>query len=156
MWYSAVGCLVTLTLSLLAVPLAAEAPPVGKVYRLGILSGTTASITAGSINQEVFRQGLRELGCVEGQNIAIERRYAEGRYERFPDLAAELVRLQVDVLVAAITPAALVAQHATRTIPLVMVSVHDPVGSGLVASLAQPGGNAIGLSLLSPALVGKQ
>src|SRR5215510_6292860 len=156
MWYSAIGCLVTLILSLLAAPLAAEAPPVAKVYRLGILLGTTAAMTAGSINLEVFRQGLRELGWVEGQNIALEYRGAEGRYERFPDLAAALVRLPVDVLVATITPAALAAQHATSTIPIVMVSVHDPVGSGLVASLAQPGGNVTGLSLLSPALVGKQ
>ena len=156
MWCSAIGWIVTLTLSLLVAPLAAEAQPVAKVYRLGILLGTTAAITTGSINLEVFRQGLRELGWVEGQNIALEYRGAEGRYERFPDLAAALVRLPVDVLVATITPAALAAQHATSTIPIVMVSVHDPVGSGLVASLAQPGGNVTGLSLLSPALVGKQ
>src|SRR5262245_14139260 len=126
MCYSAIGCLVTLTLSLLAAPLAAAAPPVAKVYRLGILLGTRAPITAGSINLEVFRQGLRELGWVEGQNIALEYRGAEGQYERLPALAAELVRLQVDVLLAVTTPAALAAKDATTTIPIVMMRVGDP------------------------------
>jgi putative tryptophan/tyrosine transport system substrate-binding protein len=145
---------VTFSCSFLVMSLAAEAQPARKMYRLGILAGGTASSAAG--NWEVFRQGLRQLGWVEGQNIALEYRWAEGQYERFPDLAAELVRLQVDVIVASITPAALAATHATRTIPIVVVGVHDPVGSGLVASLAQPGGNVTGLSGLSPALVGKQ
>jgi len=151
---SLVWFIVTFTLSLLVVSLAAGAQPAGKVYRIGILAAGTASSTAGVM--EVFRQGLRELGWVEGQTIALEYRWAEGRYERFPDLAAELVRLKVDVLVAPITPAALAAVHATRTIPIVMVTVHNPVGSGLVTSLARPGGNVTGLSLLSPQLVGKQ
>jgi len=151
-----VRCIVTCTLSLLVVSLAAEAQPAGKVYRIGILAADTASSASTTGFMEVFQQGLRDLGWVEGQNIALEYRWAEGRYERFPNLAAELVRLKVDVLVAPITPAALAATHATRTIPIVMVGVHDPVGSGLVASLARPGGNVTGLSLLSPQLVGKQ
>ena len=93
---------------------------------------------------EAFRQGLRELGWIEGQNIAIEVRAAEGKYDRLPGLAAELVRLKVDVIFASSTPAALAAKHATTTIPIVIGRVADPVGSGLVASLARPGGNITG------------
>jgi putative tryptophan/tyrosine transport system substrate-binding protein len=93
-----------------------------------------------------FRQGLRDLGYVEGQNIVIEYRYAEGRAEQLPDLAAELVRLKVDVIVAGGTAAIRAVQHATRTIPIVMAVAYDPVGEGLVASLARPGGNITGLS----------
>jgi putative ABC transport system substrate-binding protein len=95
---------------------------------------------------DAFRQGLRELGWVEGQNIVIDYRFAEGRFDRLPDLAAELVRLKVDIIVAATTPAAAAAKKATETIPIVMISVGDPVGLGLIASLARPGGNATGLS----------
>ena len=91
---------------------------------------------------EAFRQGLRDLGYVEGQNLVIEYRYAEGRIERLPDLAAELVQLQVDVIVAGGTAAIRAAQHATRTIPIVMAGTSDPVGQGFVASLAQPGGTS--------------
>jgi putative ABC transport system substrate-binding protein len=105
---------------------------------------------------EAFRQGLRELGYVEGQNIILDERWAEGRVERLPDLVADLVRLKVDVLVVASTPGALAAKSATQTIPVVMVNVGDPVGSGLVASLARPGGNLTGLSLLNPELHGKR
>jgi putative ABC transport system substrate-binding protein len=95
---------------------------------------------------DTFRQGLRELGWVEGQNIVIDYRYAEGRFDRLPDLAAELVRLKVDIIVAVPTPAAVAAKKATETIPIVAISVGDPVGLGLIASLARPGGNLTGLS----------
>jgi len=155
MWCRAVGFIVTLTLSLLAAPCAAAGQQGGKIPRIGWLSPRPPPSESEPL-LNTFREGLRELGWVEGQNIAMEYRWAEGRYERLPDLAAELVHLQVDVIVALITPAALAAQHATKTIPIVMVAVHDPVGSGLVASLARPGGNVTGLSNLSPALVGKQ
>jgi len=105
---------------------------------------------------EAFLEGMRALGYVEGQDFVLEYRGAEGQFEGFPDLAAELVRLKVEVIVAQGTPAALAAKHATTTIPIVMVGVGDPVGSGLVASLARPGGNITGLSNLSPELVRKQ
>jgi putative ABC transport system substrate-binding protein len=105
---------------------------------------------------EAARQGFRELGYVEGETIALEVRWAEGRYERMPELVAEMVRLKVDVLVVAATPGALAAKKATTTIPVVMVGVGDPVGSGLVASLARPGGNLTGLSLLTPEISGKR
>src|SRR6266571_2274591 len=153
MGYSTVGCIVTLTLSLLGMPLAAAAQPSAKVARIGYLLGTTRE---GEPLVEAFLEGMRALGYVEGQNLVMEYRYAEGQYERFPDLAAELVRLKVDVLLAVITPAALALKHATTTIPIVMVSVGDPVGSGLVASLARPGGNVTGVASLAPELVGKQ
>jgi putative ABC transport system substrate-binding protein len=106
---------------------------------------------------ETFLQGLRDLGYVEGQHLVIDIRYAEGRPERLPELAADLVRLPVDVLVAAGgTPVALAAKHATTTIPIVMTNVGDPVEAGLVASLARPGGNITGLSSMSPDITGKR
>jgi putative ABC transport system substrate-binding protein len=105
---------------------------------------------------EAFRQGLRELGYVEGQNIAIEPRWTEGKDDRLPALAADLVRSKVDVIVADTGAASRAAQQATRTIPIVMSLFNDPVGSGLVASLARPGGNVSGLTIMSPDLVGKQ
>ncbi len=142
-----------LTLGTLSAPLAAEAQA-GKVARIGHLS--FGSATPGSRLDEAFRQGLRELGYVEGQNIVIEYRWAEGRAERLPDLAAELVSLKVDIIVAAGTPAPLAAKHATRTIPIVMSSAGDPVGSGLVASLARPGGNVTGLSTFTRELAAKR
>ena len=117
MWCSAVGCIVTLVLSLLAAPLAATAQPAGKVWRIGVLAAPPAE----SPRWAPCRQGLRELGYVEGQNIAIEWRSAGGRAERFPDLAAELVRLKVDVIVATDNPTIAAAQRATSTIPIVMV-----------------------------------
>src|SRR4029453_1958966 len=101
-------------------------------------------------------EGMRALGYVEGQHFVMEYREAAGQYERLPALAAELVRLKVDVLLAVITPAALAAKDATTTIPIVLVGVGDPVGSGLVASLARPGGNITGLSVMGPELGGKQ
>ena len=105
---------------------------------------------------EVFRQGLRGLGYVEGQNIALEERWAEGKYDRLPSLAAELVRLNVDIIVTASTPAAQAGQQATKSIPIVMTLVSDPVESGLVGSLARPGGNVTGLSLMHPELTWKR
>ena len=150
MGYSAIGAIVTLILSLLAVPLAAAVPPVGKVWRIGYLDAGSGRIP------EAFRQGLRDLGYVEGQNLTIESRFAEGQLERLPELAAELVRLPVDILVTAGENAARVAQQATHTIPIVLAAGQDPVGLGLVASLARPGGNLTGLSLMSAELEGKR
>ncbi len=145
----------TLGLGLLAAPRAAEAQPAGKVFRLGLL-GTVPPTDPGTLRiWDGFLEGLRQLGYVEGQNIVIERRFSEGRYERLPALAAELVRLKVDVIVAAAITAD-EAKRATSTIPIVMTNHGDPVGSGLVASLARPGGNVTGLSGQSPDLVGKQ
>jgi putative ABC transport system substrate-binding protein len=143
----------TLVLGILLAPLAADAQQAGKVYRIGWLSALSSGP---SPNLEAFRQGLRELGWVEGQNIGIEYRWAEGMPERLGDLAAELVRLKVDVIIGTATQAAIAAKNATTTIPIVMVAVGDPVGTGLVASLARPGGNVTGLSFLAPEMVGKQ
>ncbi len=154
MWYSAVGFVVTLTLSLLVAPLTAEAQQATNVHRIGRLSA--GSPTEPNPNLEAFRQGLRELGYVEGQNLIIESRYAEGSEERLPDLAAELVRLKVEVIVAGGSSTIRAAQHATRTIPIVMAVSYDPVGRGLVASLARPGGNTTGVSTLGTELPGKR
>jgi ABC-type uncharacterized transport system substrate-binding protein len=132
---------------LLAAPLVAEAQQAGKTYRIGYLGQVPDSSTAAAPHMlAAFRQGLRDLGWVEGQNIIIEYRYAEGRSERLPDLAAELVRLKVDTIVAPTIQGATAAKNATGTIPIVMVAVGDPVGTGLIASLAHPGGNVTGLS----------
>jgi putative tryptophan/tyrosine transport system substrate-binding protein len=131
------------TLAVFAAPLAAGAQQTGTIHRIGYLSTDSA---AGPRPVEAFRHALRELGWVEGQNIVIERRFAEGRFDRLPDLATELVRLKVEVIVAGVTPAAVAAKNATRTIPIVMFGVGDPVGLGLVASLGRPGGNVTGLS----------
>jgi len=155
MWYSTIGGVVTLILSLLVAPLAPEAQPPKHVHRIGVLAGTTPGQGPGAAFVEAFLEEMRALGYVEGQNLVLEYRGAEGQYERFPALAAELVRLPVDVLMMGNTPAALAAKHATTTIPIVMVGIGDPVGSGLVASLARPGGNITGLSVLRPELVEK-
>src|SRR5437773_3821248 len=145
MWCSTVWCIVTLTLSLLAAPLAADAQQAGKVPRIGFLGVTSSSDRPSHL--DAFRQRLRELGWVEGQNIVIDYRYAEGRVDRLPDLAAELVRLKVGLIVASAgTQAATAAKNATETIPIVMIYVRDPVGTGLIASLARPGGNVTGVS----------
>jgi len=146
---------IMLALVILTAPLIAEAQPPTHVHRIGALSGGGPTPGRDPF-VEAFLEGMRALGYVEGQNLVMEYRYAAGQYERFPALAAELVRLPVDVLLAVITPAALALKNATTTIPIVMVSVGDPVGSGLVASLARPGGNITGLASLSPELVGKQ
>src|SRR6266700_3235781 len=119
----------------------------GKVWRVGILSPTSASLS--SSNTNAFLKGMRELGYVEGKNLVIERRFADGRLERFPGLAAELVQLKVDVIVVQSSPAISATQKATTTIPVVMTSAGDPVGSGFVKSLARPGGNITGLSNMS-------
>src|SRR6266446_5495927 len=151
-----IGFIITCTLGCLCVaPLAPEAQSLAHVYRIGWLSGTSLERDR-NVYVAAFLEGMRALGYVEGQHLVLEYRAAEGQYERFPALAAELVRLRVDVLLAVITPAALALKNATTTIPIVMVSVGDPVGSGLVASLARPGGNVTGLASLSPELVGKQ
>ena len=139
---------------LLAAPFAAHAQQPGKVARIGVLE--QGGLPGPNPVYEAFRQGLRDLGYVEGQNTVIEYRYAEGKAERLPDLVAELLRLKVDVIVAGGTPAPLAAKQATRTIPIVMTSAGDPVGTGLVASLARPGGNVTGLSLFSADLTGKR
>src|SRR3989442_11327594 len=148
--------LATLAGGLLAAPLAAKAQPREKVPRVGYLSPGSPSEPFRRRRFEAFRQGLRELGYVEGQNIAIESRWAEGKYDRYSALAADLVRLKVDVIVAVGGRATQDAQQATRTIPIVMSVVIDPVGSGLVASLARPGGNVTGLTIMASDLVGKQ
>ena len=146
-----------LLLLLLAAPLGmATAQPPQKVPRVGYLKGGSASDPLRQRWLEAFRQGLRELGYVDGQNIAIESRWTEGEDDRLPALAADLVRSKVDVIVADTGAATRAAQQATRTIPIVMSLVNDPVGSGLVASLARPGGNVTGLTIMSPDLVGKQ
>ena len=139
-----------LALGLLAAPLAAPAQhPPGKTARIGFLARVSAPFDA-------FREGLRELGYVKGQNIAIEYRSADGKDERLPGLAAELVRLKVDVIVAASPPATEAAKQATRTIPIVFTVSGDPVAEGFVASLARPGGNLTGLATIGPELLGKQ
>jgi len=139
-----IGPAVILVLNVILAAHAAEAQQAGKVYRIGILETIAASRNATNI--DAFRQGLKELGYVEGQNLAIEYRSADGRAERFADLAAELLRLQVDLIVTRGTPAALAAKKATKTVPIVMAASGDPLGSGIVASLARPGGNITGLS----------
>jgi putative tryptophan/tyrosine transport system substrate-binding protein len=160
MWCNTVGVIVTLTLSILTTPLAADAQPAEKVHRIGRLSPgrpLPESNPSGDKDLEAFRQGLRAFGYVEGQNIVIEYRYAEGRDDRLTALAAELVRLKMDVIVAIGGAAATRAvQHATRTIPIVMAGASDPVREGLVASLTHPGGNTTGLSNLSAELPGKR
>jgi putative ABC transport system substrate-binding protein len=141
-----------LTGGIVVAPLATEAQQAAKVARIGWLA---TNLAARLHLQEAFIQGLRDLGYVEGRNLVIESRDAEGKFERLPALAAELVALKVDVIVAGTTPPALAAKRATSTLPIVFIGVADPVTSGLVTSLARPGGNVTGLSLLAPELVGK-
>jgi putative tryptophan/tyrosine transport system substrate-binding protein len=144
----------TLCAMLFALCFSAEAQQPGKVPRIGFLGNSTAALEANLI--EPFRDGLRDLGYVEGKNIVIEWRWAEGKYERFPALIAELIATKVDLIVTAGTPATIALKQATTTLPLVMIAVGDPVGSGLVASLAHPGGNLTGLTSISPELDGKR
>ena len=138
----------------LAVAVIAEAQQPQKVPRIGFLATVSPSTISDRV--EAFRQGLRELGYVEGKNIVVEWRYAEGKADRLPGLAAELVRLKVDIIVTAGPQATRRAKEATATIPIVMGFDNDPVGSGFVASLARPGGNITGLSSLAPEISGKQ
>jgi putative tryptophan/tyrosine transport system substrate-binding protein len=133
----------------------AQAQQPKKVPRIGYVSGSGDANNPGS-NVEAFRQGLRDLGYVEGKNILVEYRYAEGKLDRAPDLVAELVQLKVDVLVSAFLTATLAAKQKTKTIPIVMVSNEDPVAAGLVDSLARPGGNITGLATLGRDLSGKR
>jgi putative ABC transport system substrate-binding protein len=144
----------TLCAMLFALCFPASAQQPKKVPRIGYLSGTSYSVNSARV--DAFRQGLRELGYVEGKSIVIEWRYAEGKIDRLPALAAELVRLKVDVIVASAPPPTRSAKQATATIPIVMAYDDDPVGSGFVASLARPGGNVTGLATLAPELSGKQ
>jgi putative ABC transport system substrate-binding protein len=145
---------VTLCAMFFALCMSAEAQQSGKVPRVGYL--ITSSPSAIAPRMDAFQQGLRELGYVEGKNIVIERRHAEGKLDRLPELAAELVRLNVEVIVTSGPTATRPAKEATSTIPIVMTFDDDPVGSGFVASLARPGGNITGLSTLAPEISGKQ
>ena len=139
-----------------ASPLSSRAQPAGKVARIGFLSVSSASAAA-SPSVEAFGRGLSDLGYVEGQSVIVEYYWAEGQYERLPALAAKLVEHRVDVIVAPSTPAAVAAKKATKTVPIVFATVTDPVALGLVASLARPGGNATGLTIVqSPDIVSKQ
>jgi putative ABC transport system substrate-binding protein len=135
-------------------PLIAGAQPAGKVHRIGFLGNSTAILEAHLVGP--FREGLLELGYIQGQNIVIEYRWAEGKYERFPDLISQLLTQRVDVIVTAGTPATQAVKKATTVVPLVMVAVGDPVGAGIVASLQRPGGNITGLTSISDETEGKR
>ena len=150
MWCNAVGCIVTLLLSLLTAPLAIEAQPMAKLPRVGVLSAGFPPGGSDPAAFEAFRQGLRDLGYVEGQTIVVEYRWAEGQGERLPDLAAELVGLPVDLIVAGTTRVVQSAQRATRTIPIVMALSADPVASGFVGSLARQGAKPADLPVEQP------
>jgi len=149
-----IGLAIILAVSVTLAPLAGEGQQPEKVRRIGILIGSSASFIAPYI--ETFRQALRGLGYLEGQNIAIEYRYAEGNYERLPVLAADLVRLKVDIIVTEGTPPSRAAKQATTTIPIVMTATGDPVETGLVANLARPGGNLTGASFFFPEIAAKR
>jgi putative tryptophan/tyrosine transport system substrate-binding protein len=143
--------------ALLAAPFAAEAQQAGKVWRIGVLAGSPPTTPEAARPWEALMLRLRELGYVEGQNLVVERRWAEGRADRYHELAAELVALKPDVIIAAFTPSVSAAKRATSTIPIVMAIAGDPAGTGLVASLSRPGGNITGMSLQnSPELAGKR
>ena len=144
----------TFVATLLAAPLVADAQQPKHVPRIGLLNGSSPSSVASRI--EAFRQGLQELGYVEGQNIVIEYRYADGKSDRLPALAAELVRLKVNLIVTGGPAPTRAANATTSTIPIVMAQDPDPVGNGFVASLARPGGNITGLSTVAPELSAKR
>ena len=149
-----IGLAVLLVLSLIGAALAVEAQRAEKVYRVGYLEGSSASAIAPSF--AAFRQGMHELGYVEGRDLMIEARFADEKFDRFPSLAQELVRLNPDVLFVAPGAAVLAAKAATATIPIVFVRVGDPVGMGLVLSLARPGGNITGITTMAVELTGKR
>ena len=140
--------------SVAACPLAARAQQAGKVYRIGILEMTSATLNAANVY--ALRAGLQQLGYVEGRNLVIEYRSADGRDDRFPGLARELLALKVDVIVTRGTPAAKAAKNATSTVPVVMAASGDPLGTGLVTSLSRPGGNITGLSAIVGELAPKR
>src|SRR5262245_53895647 len=135
-------------------PLSARAQQAGKLPMIGYLSPGSAAVGP-LARHDAFQEGLRELGYVEGQNIATVFRFADGKFDRLAELAAELVRLKVDVIVSVVTQASIAAKDATSTIPIVMVSVGDPLGSGLVASLARPGANITGTAAMAAEVIGK-
>jgi putative ABC transport system substrate-binding protein len=139
---------------LLAAPLGAEAQPAGRVYRIVYLGNSSVVLEADLV--EAFRQGLRNLNYVEGRNIVIEYLWAEGRNDLFPALVAEAVRLKADVILTSGTPATLAAKEGTRTIPIVIAAMGDPISAGVVPSLARPGGNITGLASMSPEIDGKR
>jgi len=141
-----------LALSVLAAPLVAKAQQAAKVSRIGYLSSHSPE----TFRIEAFRQGLHEFGWVEGRNLIIEYRSADGKFDRIPVLAAELVRLKVDVIVAVPTVSALAAKRVTQTIPIVFTHVSDPIGSGLVPTLARPGGNVTGFTHVNVGLTPKR
>ena len=139
-----IGLAVVITLNLLLAPLAVDAQPSEKVYRIGMLERTSKTLNAASLNG--FLRGMQELGYVEGKHFVIEYRSADGLDERFPELAADLVRVKVDLIVTRGTQAILATKNATNTIPIVITGAGDPVAQGIVASLARPGGNITGLN----------
>jgi putative tryptophan/tyrosine transport system substrate-binding protein len=153
MTHPPIGLIITLALGLLVAPLVADGQPPTKIPRIGVLMTGSPATTEHYV--DAFQHGLREHGYVEGQHLTLDYRWTEGTFNQLSDLAAELVRAQVDLLVAWGTTAATAAQHATRLLPIVFVAVSDPVGTGLVASLVRPGGNITGLTNFSIELSGK-
>jgi putative ABC transport system substrate-binding protein len=151
-----IGLVLILAVSVTLAPLAAEAQRTGRIPKLCFLTFDPGTAQSSSPRFEAFFQGLRDLGYVDGQTITIDYLSAEGRGERFPALAADCLRLKADIVVVTTTPAAQAAKDATRTIPIVMHSLGDPVGTGLVASLARPGGNVTGTTLLASGLAAKR
>ena len=149
-----IGLAVAFTLTLVLEPLAAKAQPAGKVYRIGVLD--TLPMAQNGANLDAFRRGMRELGYVEGQNFVIEYRSPHSRGNEFPDLANELVRLKVDLILTRTTAAVAAAKNATRTIPIVMAASGDPIGTGVVTGLARPGANVTGQNALIRELAGKR
>ncbi len=147
---------ILLALAIFATPLVGDAQQLGKVPTIGYLAQFSGAAGPPSASITAFLEGLRDLGYVDGKTIAIEYRYTEGKSERLPELAAELVRLKVDLIVTETGVAALRAKDATQTIPIVMKGSADAVTQGLVASLARPGGNVTGVTNLSPAASGKR
>jgi putative tryptophan/tyrosine transport system substrate-binding protein len=154
MRFQTVGLVVMLAYALLTAPLAVEAQQARGTVTIGYLGNSSPALEADLV--DAFREGLRQLGYVEGQNLVITYQWAEGQQERHTVLAQELVRLQPDVILTAGTPGTLAAKHATQSIPIVTAIAGDPVAAGLVASLAQPGGNVTGLSTLATELEGKR
>lgn len=155
-WLKTVRLVMILALGILVAQLASDAQSPMKVHRIGVLSGSAPTLPSQERRQEDCRQALHDRGYVEGHNLAIAYRYAEEQFARLPDLAAELVRLKVDVVVAGGSEAVAAVKHATQTIPVVMTHVREPVQRGFVDSLARPGGNITGLSIVADDIAGKQ